>query len=126
MDVYAQDDNAPCDAARAAFKGAEQVYRLSWTQQQRFKGTEGRRQRRPAKPTLTHAPEAFPDILDLGPAAAPPPADVAAAVQCPALGGAVTVHRLTRHPGAYHVTGSLSAQQQVRCLLVVLSAKHAH
>ena len=115
MDVYAHgDDNTPCDAARAAFKAAEQLYRLSWPQQQRFKGVEGRRQRRPALQTGTHTPAAFPGLLDLGPAAGPPPADVAVAVPIPALGGAVTVHRLTRHPGAYHVTGALTAQQQVR------------
>jgi hypothetical protein len=122
--AHDDDNNAPCDDARAAFKAAEQVYRLSWTQGQRVVGSDRRRQRR-AAPTRTHSPDGFPGLLDLGPGAAPPPADVAVAVSVPALGEAVTVHSLSRHPGAFHVIGALSAQQQVRCCHAVVDVSRA-
>ena len=118
MDGYASaaDEDDTQDASRAAFKAAEQVYRLSWTQAQRCRGSNGRRSRC-AAPTPPATPAGYPGLLDLGPGAALPPDDVAVAVPAHGLGASVAVHRLTAHPGAFHVTGALSAQQQVRCCL---------
>ena len=118
MDGYASaaDEDDTQDASRAAFKAAEQVYRLSWTQAQRSRGRNGRRSR--AAPTPPATPAGSPGLLDLGPGAPLPPADVAVAVPAHGLGASVAVHRLTAHPGAFHVTGALSAQQQVRVCLI--------